>query len=303
METEEQVTENGALLAAVKQLFGAEIKTVEFEDGDNVAQATFAILPEGKTVESIMPLLDEFRTQPARTKGVATIADLESFLAHAKRFAAPEDSVIFADPRRDAPCLTAVYDYSGMTSPRFHGHRAVYRCPLSDAWKAWAARDGKPMSQVDFAAFLEERIADAVLPPKGDEQFDAFVELVGARIATPHQLLELSRGLTVRAEHQVKQAVTLASGEGVVHFAEQHTDEKGQPLRIPNFFLITIPVFHAGDAFRIPVRLRYRLQQGQLTWSYQLYRADLTFDAAFQDVVEKAKASGLPVYAGAPEAG
>ena len=63
----------------------------------------------------------------------------------------------------------------------------------------------------------------------------------------------------VSVETSVQQAVTLATGEITINFAEQHKDGAGAPIRIPNLFLIAVPVFEAGDAYRIPVRLRYRL--------------------------------------------
>lgn len=56
-------------------------------------------VPKGVEVQSLLPLLDELLEAP-----------LESFIAHAKRFA-DGDSALFADPSPTAPRLTSVLDY------------------------------------------------------------------------------------------------------------------------------------------------------------------------------------------------
>lgn len=289
--TQGDVQAIGEQLAA---LHGAEIRT---EQG-----AVFAVLPTGKRIENLKPVLDAFLDFPERTKGEARIGDMGSFLAHVKRFGAVDDSAIFAHPDRRAPHLLAVYDYSAKDAPDWHQHRAKYACPVADEWLAWTGRDGQAMKQGDFAAFIEDRIGDVIVPDSAgaDSAVQDFANLVGGVLASPQRLIEVSRGLSIAAEQKVKQAVNLASGEVSVAFEETH-NATGNALKVPNLFVIAIPVFYAGASYRIPVRLRYRVKDGAITWSLHLYRADRVFDDAFGDVVTQAKASGVPVYVGAPE--
>jgi uncharacterized protein YfdQ (DUF2303 family) len=295
----ERESEARALGELYERLYGAQVRTVEFEDGVVPAGAPVLIGPEGVKATSLKRLIDEFRTQPERVQGTATIGDADSFLAHVARFAA-ERSAIFASADRKVPALVAVYDYSGKGAPAFHQHRARYACPLSEEWQAWAAKDGQAMQQADFAAFLEDRIGDVIVPPIGE--LDEFAALMQATFATPQKLLELARGLAITAELRVKQAVNLSSGAGSLQFEEVHAGEGGQPLTVPNFFLIAIPVFRSGPAYRIPVRLRYRVSGGKIVWFYNGHRADKVFDHAFDEIVHRvAEGSKLPVYVGAPE--
>ena len=73
-------------------------------------------------------------------------------------------------------------------------------------------------------------------------------------------------------------------------------------MKVPNAFLIAIPVFELGERFVIPVRLRYRLNQGHVRWTLALYRSELVFDTAVRETCAKAAAgTGLPLFYGSPE--
>lgn len=248
--------------------------------------------------------LDDYRTRPERRKGTARALDLASFMSLTQRFA-DEDSALFADPSPTHPSLTAVLDYHRQTAdgaPRFGEHRVVYAFPLSDEWKAWQAMNGKEMSQAQFAEFVENRILDVADPSGAGEMARALAEGTGATFASPSRLLELSRGLSVRVGQKVRNAANLATGEVEVQFVTEHQDQLGQPLRVPSAFLVAFPVFRQGDAFKLPVRLRYRLRDGDVRWFYELYRADLAFEAAFNEACAKAhQQTGLPLFFGAPE--
>ena len=114
--------------------------------------------------------------------------------------------------------------------------------------------------------------------------------------------MELSRGLSVRENLQAKSAVNLDTGEGEIKWVSEHSDEEGRPLKIPNLFLICIPVFeNTGVAYRIAVQLRYRLRDGKVTWIYTMYRVELIFDHAISEACKRVKAeTELPLILGRP---
>lgn len=280
-------------------LFGAE--SIDLGNGHRAV-----LLPPGRTPTSLKKLADEYATKPDRREGSAVLRDAESFVAHVLRFKS-EESAVFASPDRAKPSLLAVFDYhprgGDATKADFAKHRALYECPLSEEWKAWQQHDGKLMPQVEFAEFIENRAADVVVAPPDDTNLRELSELLEGAFASPSRLLTLSRGLQINVEATVKDAVTLSSGEISVQYSETHVDGAGQPIKVPNLFVIQIPVFYAGEPWRIPVRLRYRRNSGRLLWSYHLYRADATFDAAFKEVVGRVRAATeVPVFLGAPEA-
>lgn len=305
----EAAAANGSPLAtmatALRDLHGAEVVTFGPE---NAGTAHLVILPKDKRVEDLQPVLDKYLVRPNRRTGTATLTDLSSLLSHAERFASPE-SAVFADPNRSAPKLTVVFDYHPATSdeekaPRtdWMVHRAVYAPTLSDAWKVWSQFDGKPMSQGDFATFIEDRLMDLVVPNLDDPTLKTFADLVQGKFAEPSALVALSRGLQVSVDVKVRNAVQLNTGAIQVQYEEVHEDGQGAPINIPNLFQIAIPVFYGGANYRMAARLRYRLSGQKLQWHYSLVRPELVFDDAFLGIVEKVRAeSKLPVFLGTPE--
>ena len=288
--------------------------------------APVLVLPSGKILQSVKKHLDEFRARPERKQGTAALTSLDSFIAHANRFKDTQ-SAVFANDDRKAPSLTAVLDYheSGDGKPRFGRHRGFYAFPLSDEWKAWSEKNGAKLGQKNFAEFIEDRIADVMAPPPSvaerigeeipesasggdfgtrtpDEQLAYLARLIGGNFAGPARLMELSRGLSIHANESIENAVTLATGETSLVYKADHVNGQGEKVRVPNLFLISIPVFLNGPRYRIAVRLRYRLAGG-VVWFFELYRADKVFDHAFDEACAKVSAEiGLPLFRGAPEA-
>lgn len=273
-------------------------------DGDEVV--------EGLPAE----FFDDYLEQPRFRRGTATLTSLTSFIAHVQRFK-DASSIVYACDDRTKPSLTAVLDYHPgnietseefeAQPPRFCRHRSQFSFPLSDEWKAWNAQNGvkNAMSLTDFAAFLEDRIVDVAAPGELplSESAQTFIDRIGGRdrIATPSDLVALSRGLKIRENAAMSESTNLASGEVELTFVSQQTDESGAPLTIPTSFQIAIPVFRNGDLYAVVARLRVR-PRPSLTFWYELYAVDRTFDHAFAEAAERVgEETGLPVLLGSPE--
>jgi hypothetical protein len=114
--------------------------------------------------------------------------------------------------------------------------------------------------------------------------------------------MELSRGLELHATSLFKERRNLASGEDVFAYEETHSNAAGKPVKVPQIFLIEIPVFDNGQPQKIAVRLRYRISSGAVTWFFQRARVKETFEAAVRAAANEAqKASDLPLFFGLPE--
>lgn len=277
-----------------------------------IDEATPAVMvvPRGTELRPIKPLLDAFRTAPERRKGTAVLTDLASFIAHTVRFA-DTDSVIFANSDPQKPSLTSVLDYHRIGAdgaPRFGQHRAVHRFPLSEPWSLWAQADGKVLTHREFAELIEDRIGDILLPPLSaetdeDAKLHEVVRGLGLTLAGPTRLLELSRGLKVNEESRVTCAHNLSTGEIQIQFETEHKDGAGAPLKVPNAFLVGMPVFENGAPYRVIMKLRYRLNGGKVVWIVQRHRPDLTFKHAFDEACQRVREeTGLPLLMGSPEA-
>lgn len=258
-------------------------------------------------VDSIDPMaFDAYRKRPLRLRGLAAITRIGSFIDLTKRFATTH-SALFVDENPKAPAITAVINYhpAGGMEPDWGDHIVHYGFPLSKEWQAWMGGDAKPMAMGDFARFLEDHIVD-VLAETGelDAASKSFVALNSGTFASPSKLIEISRGLQVHESSILKETRNLSTGESEFTFDTEHKDADGKPLRIPNLFMIAIPVFARETiAYRLIARLRYRKQGGQLVFWYELWRADEVFNTALEEAVDHVGArTGLPVFYGAQQA-
>lgn len=292
-------------------LFEQAQKLAEFEV---VMPQQIVAVPEGKTLQSLKPLLDQYLTRPERRVGVQKVDRLESFVEWVNRHK-DSGSALFCEAYRDAPRLCAVIDYheSGAVEKvddqvaRWGKFGASYPMPLDPRWLAWRKADGVTMSQAEFAGFLQDRALDLcpfaarveaatpellALPPDVQD----FLNLTGGKCGTPEEIMLLAKGLDIAVEATSVERVRLESGEVKLAFEEKHNTS----VAVPSIFLIALPVFALSDRFyRLPVRLRYRVDQGKTFWTPLLWRADETLDKAIQDNAEKAKTdTGLPMFYG-----
>jgi len=276
-----------------------DAKSIVLSRNDN--QATVLVVPKGRELKSIKPFLDEYLVRPDRIKGTAVLTNLQSFIDHTNRFKVP-NSVIFANSEECT--LTTVFDYHGnQETPEFGEHRARYECPKSDAWEKWEEFCNESHTQDEMAAFIEDRIMDIGVIDPDKPEYATAIE-IGTKLhkeyAMPNQLLTLSTKLGVTVKMQVKQAVNRQSGERALVFVEEH--EPDENVVVPGLFLLSIEVFRDGAVHHIPARLRYRVNNGTITWAVELYRPDLALAEAFGTVCDKAVThTELPLYRGQPE--
>lgn len=248
-------------------------------------------------------IVEAFRTKPGQKHGRATALTLRSFIDLTNRHKTA-DSAVFANTDWKAPSFTAVIDYHEAKSAGAADnlkHRVHYAFPLSEEWQVWIKFNGEDMEQREFATFLEDRIADLTAP--NDHERINLERDFATTIATPAQLIQLSRGLQVNVESIVKNVVNLATGEASILFDEQHIGGDGQPLKVPGLFMLAISPFFIGEKISIPVRLRYRKAGQKILWRYQLYRPDLhVTERVRDDLSTVADKTELPTFEGSPEA-
>jgi hypothetical protein len=292
---------------AQRAALAPRIETLESPDGIRGQCAVVPTVEGGRVsvrLESIAKFYDEYRLSPVARKGTARLGDLESLIAHINRFK-DADSVVFANTDRARPAITAVLDYhrgGSAGSPRFGAHRSHYDFPVSDEWTAWTVASGKELSQSAFAEFIEAHIVDVVEYSAEFKSAAMFAEKCGITFATPAQIMELSRGLSVNVEGKLASSVNLQNGVKQILFTESHTGENGAPLKVPGAFLVGIPVFRGESRYQVCVRLRYRKQGAALNWIMDLWRHDEVFDAAIRGSCDKVEtATGLPLLVGTPE--
>jgi hypothetical protein len=291
---------------------GSAITVVDLKETLHGLPAGIPVLLDRKTgrIQSVRDEFEKWRIVPTLKSGTATVQTLESFIELTDRHQTPE-SVILADFNWEKPSFTTIVDYhardvtddKGKTErgcPNNGKHRIHYPFPLSKEWEAWTGANAEAMNQQQFAEFIEDHIPDLTTPDEAEARH--WQQTLGGRVATPADVITLSRGLQVFAETRVANAVTLQSGEGQLTFEEEHKDANGQRINVPSLFIIRIPPFFMGEAVRIPVRLRYRVKAGAITWFYQLYKPEKWITEEVERAFSRVTgATGLPGFVGTPE--
>lgn len=263
--------------------------------------------------------------QPMRRRGTAELHDLASVIAWANRHKGPS-SVLFADVGA-TPTLTCIADYHGAGEPVMDQlrrdpaashcrHRATYAFPLSREWKTWGAISGKALKSDEFGEFIEANAKDlldptaALLRPLHTEQIEPWeqrmieiAQQLQGRFGQYATLVQLAREFTVNERADLTVKLDRDSGESSIQFINEHQAPDGTPIRIPNLFLIAIPVFDNGDLWRVPVRFRYRKAGSGVAFIMSLHQPDVVFREAVDEALAAAAAgTGLPMFRGKPEA-
>lgn len=289
---EKLVSENAVIADALEKLGGVE--KVDLSDATTAA----IVLPSGKRVESLKQWRDEYLPAPDRKIGTSEHTTIDSFIAHVNRQKLPH-SVVFVDVGE--PTLHAVYDYNepGTGSAHFGDHCAKYDFQHSDAWREWVGIAGSWVSQDQLQGFLAERITDVVVR---DEDIDDFAHELGVNIATPAQLIELSRNLRLTVKQTVQSEQINTSGECALVFTSQHQNDQGAPVKVPDAFVIQVPVFDRDAHYRIPCRLAYRIDNSRPVFKIAIPKLKIVKQDAIDRSVERVREEcALPVFYGSPE--
>lgn len=315
-----ETTPRGDLISELVAMIETRSRSTIMGVDDPVSNAKGLILfaPNGGATALPASVFDEYLDGPRYRRGTASLTNLDSFIGHVNRFR-DDESMVFACDDRTKPSLTAVFDYHGKTRettegrahqpPRFLKHHSTFAFPLSDEWKSWNKHNGKgnAMDVGAFAVFLEDHIGDVAAPGELplSEAADIYIDRIGGRdkIASPSQLVELSKGLSINENAAITDHRKLATGESNISFSTEHTGANGAPISIPTSFQIAIPVVKDGPLYAMVARLRYRVNGAELVFWYDLWRPDLTFDHAFAEALDEVRGqTGLEVLLGSPEA-
>lgn len=304
MTAQQNASDTSALISAIKD--SAEVKS--YGVANTADKTTLLAVPDGVTMKSIKPFLDEYLVAPERTKGSSSHDTLDSFLQHVQAFKELSRSAIFADQSKGV--LQCIYDYNKAGEPRFLEHRAYYNAKKSTRWNVWFDSNRKVMNQAEFAEFIENNALDLIDPPQTTMEDFTPAELailnvaktLNTTIASASRVIELSRSFQVHEKATATAAHNPSTGELTVEYVTEHKDASGEKLKVPGLFVIAIPVYEGGHNYRIIVRLRYRLKEGKMLWFFELYQPEKCVEDAFREICEEAQTDSLlSVYRGSPE--
>lgn len=239
-----------------------------------IGEGRYAVVPEGYETED----LEKYLAAPLRARGTVTAHTVPTFTDYFNRFKTAE-SAIFAD--QDKARVVGVLDYHGPGKPAFREHSVAYTAPKSKEWQTWRAADGKKMQQADFAVFIENNVIDIRQPTGAD-------------------VLEVSRSLQATKNVTFNSAIRLADGSQQLTYSETvDGSTKQNNVKVPETFILGVPVYFGGILYEVTARLRYRIHEGKLLMWFDLFRPEHIEQDAFAQVVEEvAKGTTSTVWMG-----
>ncbi len=257
------------------------------------------IAPQGMNIAHVKNFADKERTSPEVLRGTTALHTCDSFIEFANRYKSDNSAIFYSKKQQH---ITCVFDCATKEQTSFEQYKAVYAFPFSKELRAWSGNNGEKMSQLDFAMFIEQNVLDLAEPPAPDIESPALKEIrmrCGGLYAPVNKMVELSKGIAVRADERAVIKHDLNTGEATINFSSEHTDVNGKAVKVPNMFVIVIPVLEGGKAYQLPCRLRYRLNSGSVIWWYEVINLDKAIELAVNEELEAIKEKiGLPVYYG-----
>lgn len=224
------------------------------------------------TLHVIEPAAERHLAAPRRVRGSTVAYDVPALQALWEKYSIG-GSELFGDPlsHRFVAVLNGDTDAD---LPGFRDHRVEMPLRTTPAWEAWTGMNGRMVSQVEFAEFIEARLVDVVRPTGAD-------------------MLELASTLEASSSVEFKSAVALSSGVRTLQYEETQTARAGQTgqLEIPKEIELGVAPYEGGDTFRVTARFRHRIRNGSLTLGFVLDRPEDVVKAAFEDFSEKVSAA------------
>ena len=165
-------------------------------------------------------------------------------------------------------------------------HLGRYAPQKSVEWERWISCNQKTMSQIDFAEWLERNMGDIA----NAEGFP-----------TGTAMLQMATNLEVSQDSKFRSALRLQSGGVRMEYVQDDDAGTVASMEVFSKFALGIPVFRGGEAYKVEARLKYRLKEGRLTFSYELMRADQTLEAAAKTMTQAiGNVTGFPLFHGNP---
>lgn len=256
---------------------GASLSGLKFASTHGMGDALpYVLVPEGYNFEGKEHLLPA----PLRKSGGTTLNDAASFIAVVND-QKNDDTRMYSTI--NPPTFTAVFNDIA-AGAGWRDHQAKYNAPLSPEWKTWLGTSGRQQSQSDFAQFIETNLPDIAEPNGAD-------------------VLEVSRTLEAKKKVNFASSIRLSDGSTQFTYEEdvQGSAQKGQ-LKVPEEFVLAIPVFENGDLWRVEAKLRYRIGDGgKLSIWYELVRPHKVIEAAVKELRARIAAdTGLNILVGSP---
>lgn len=227
---------------------GAKAPAILNQNGDG---DPLIVVPNGMRLESLKPFLP-----PMRIEQTVILQEAGSFINYVNRFK-DEDTLIFSDVSETGATFRAVLDYHCAQKDadiepiaRYCKHVARFTAVETPEWKVWRGANRLPMSQVDFASFLEDN-ANLFVNPKGADLLELVRTLHGHVNARFNTALRMDNGAySVSYEEDISVKGTAGSRSG--------------DIKLPPEIVAGFSIFQGAAPYKVTARLKSRVAERQL---------------------------------------
>lgn len=240
-----------------------------------------AAIPPGYKLEN----LSRFLSLPVIALGVIAADTLESLVGYLESHSTGGTAVFAC---RDSSNIVAVIDWhTPKGSAGWGRHTVKYQLGHTPEWKAWTGISGRAMTQAAFAEFIEENLPDVIEPDSAT-------------------VLEAIRTVSGKRNIQFESSKNLANGDTQIVWKEETEAAGGQrgEAALPSELKIRIPVYRGAEkatTFEVKAFLRYRINDGKLTFELKLHRPEVAVELAYDEILAELKSSvpsGTVIYCG-----
>lgn len=236
----------------------------------------------GLDVVNICGKIEAQQANPDRKTGHVTAADASSFAAYVARHRQDDTEIWGA---ADGKSVTAIINAhaEGNGPAGWRDHTATLTLTRSDDWDDWTLRDGKWLSQSDFAEFVEAHLPNFIDPRGAD-------------------VLEMAQEFRARKSVRFDSSKRVKSGQTQITWHEDIDAKVGKgSIDIPDVLTLAMQVYERGETFGLTARLRYRINDGSLMLGFVLDRPRDVLMAAFDGIRQEISGmTGIDVWIGTP---
>lgn len=232
---------------------------------------------------------------PTRKMGTVRLHEVDSFIDFVKRQGSLASCNIYLDVEyaKQHVKATAVFNdhADGDGAAGWRDHRAEFSPRFTEEWRRWLGKSGQVMSQTDFANFLEANIGDISSP-------------ANSKLPTGAEVLTFVSALQETRKVKYGSALNLTNGMMQIEFIEDSDAGTKGKLEVFREFAIGLRPFLNGQGYEVRAFMRYRIDRnnGQITFWYELQRADRVLEDCCKSIVQSILTNtGLPVVYGTPE--
>ena len=236
-----------------------------------------AILPAGSTVVD----LEKYFDSPRKVTESPALILRESFCDYVNRFK-QITSVVFGSLSKGV--FTGKLDYhytpeqsgSNHSGPTWSTHNPTLSLKLHTDFKKLLENNDEPMTQMEFAEFIED---------------------LAYRVVSPDQATIIETVTKFEAIRNVSFHSSPNRVNGNMIFEYKDELQTSGKVAVPEVIEFSVPVYEASEPQILVAQLRYRLAGSQLSFRYVIQQIDKIKRDAFDSVAEAIRQdTGLPVY-------